>query len=68
MNKSSNLSQYLNSCCWNTQSNKKNLAEILSIFFRSYDSMTALATISMTDQGLLDSFIKISCKLTNSDE
>jgi hypothetical protein len=65
-NQSNDLSQYLNSCCFSTTSNKKNMAELLQIFMGCYDTMPQLASVTSTDQKLLDAFVSLSCKLSHT--
>jgi hypothetical protein len=67
-NQSNDLSQYLNSCCFSTTSNKKNMAELLQIFMGCYDTMSQLASVTSSDQKLLDAFVSLSCKLGDTDE
>jgi hypothetical protein len=66
-NKRNDLYQYLNSCCFSTTSNKENLAELLQIFMGCFDSMPQLASVTSSDQNLLDAFVSLSCKLGHTD-
>jgi hypothetical protein len=43
------------------------MAELLQIFMGCYDTMPQLASVTSSDQKLLDAFVSLSCKLGHTD-